>query len=231
MAWTEALLSLQAIDLELSTVHKRLEEVNVALQDAVALQQARQQAQEAAAEAEKAQKAQKDLEFNLTEVEAERSETETRLYSGEVRNSRQLEDLQAKAQSLKRQKTRIEDQLLEAMLVTETTRGEAEAAAATLQTVSDTWGDRHAALEKERAMIEEHIAALEAQSAEAVQEISPKILDAYRYLQHKMGGRAVARLEEDTCSVCGVEVNSQRQQSARAGQETYCDGCGRLLVV
>ncbi len=231
MTWTEALLSLQAVDLELSTVRKRLEEVETALQDAAALQQARQQAQAAAAEAEKAQKAQKELEFSLTEIEAERSETEAHLYSGEVRDSRQLQDLQAKAQSLKRQKARIEDQLLEAMMVTETTQDEAEAAAATLQTVNDKWGDTHAALDRERATIESHIAVLEAQSAEVVQEIPAKILDTYRYLQHKMGGRAVACLEEDTCSVCGVEINSQRQQSARAGQETYCDGCGRLLVV
>jgi len=231
MTWNNALLSLQETDLALHKARKRLEEIATALDDDAAVCLARQQVQKTTAQAEAAKKAQKAVEFELASVETERKANEARLYGGAVRNSRQLEDLQAKVASLKRQKAHVEDQLLDAMLATEEAQDETNAAETTLQNVTAAWEKDHAQLLEEQQVLQQHVAELEATAAEAQAVIPADILDAYRYLQKKMDGLAVARLNNDICSICGIEVTSQRQQTARAGKETYCDGCGRILVV
>jgi predicted nucleic acid-binding Zn-ribbon protein len=231
MSWTAAVLRLQKVDLELTTVRGRLQEVAAALQDDAALRTARQRAQEKTITADVARKAQKDLEFELGRVETKHQQKETRLYGGAIRNSRELEDLQAKVQSLRRRKSQIEDKLLEAMLTCEEAEAEEQQAAARLQDVEQQWQQNHETLSAERDSLRARIATLEAESAQHQGELPASVLDSYHYLQPRKGGISVARLQGDICSVCGIKATSQRKQSAQAGRETYCDGCGRLLVL
>ena len=100
MPWTDALLRFQDIDQELQRLNQRLAEIGAILQDTSALTQVQQSAEQAARAAQAARKAQKDVEFELQKTQGELKQTEQRLYSGSVTNPRQLEDLQAKSQSL-----------------------------------------------------------------------------------------------------------------------------------
>ena len=231
MSWTAAALRLQKVDLELVALRKRLQEVEAGLQDNAALRAAHQRAQEKTITADVARKAQKDLEFELGRVEAKHQQKETRLYGGAIRNSRELEDLQAKVQSLKRRKSRFEDKLLEAMLVCEDAEAEEQQSAARLQNVEQEWQQKQETLGAERDALRARIATLETEAAQRQGELPASVLDSYRYLQPRRGGISVARLQGGNCSVCGIKVTSQRKQAVKAGQETYCDGCGRLLVL
>ncbi len=231
MSWTAAVLRLQEVDLELTALRKRLQEVEAGLQDDAALRAARQRTQEKTTTADTARKAQKDQEFELGQVEAKRQQKETRLYGGAIRNSRELEDLQAKVQSLKRRKSQIEDKLLEAMLVCEEAEAEEQQAAARLQDVEQQWQQNHETLSTERDALQARVATLEAEAAQHQGELPASVLDSYHYLQPRRGGISVARLQGDICSVCGIKATSQRKQSVKAGRETYCDGCNRLLIL
>ncbi|MEA3396368.1 MAG: hypothetical protein U9R05_02795 [Chloroflexota bacterium] len=231
MSWTAAVLRLQEVDLELTTVRGRLQEVAAALQDAAALRAARQRAQEKTITADATRKAQKDLEFELDRVETKLQQKETRLYGGAIRNSRELEDLQAKVQSLKRRKSQIEDKLLEAMLTCEEAEAEEQQATAQLQDVEQQWQQKQETLGAERDALQSQIATLEAEVTQHQGELPASVLDSYQYLQPRRGGISVARLQGDVCSVCGIKTTSQRKQSAEAGRETYCDGCSRLLIL
>ena len=230
MSWTAAVLRLQEVDLELTALRKRLQEVEAELQDDAALRAARQRAQEKTITADTARKAQRDLEFELGRIEAKRQQKETRLYGGAIRNSRELEDLQAKVQSLKRRKSQIEDKLLEAMLACEEAEAEEQQAAARLQDAERQWQQNHETLSAERDSLRARIATLETEAAQHQGELPASVLDSYHYLQPRRGGISVARLQGGNCSVCGIKVTSQRKQAVEAGRETYCDGCGRLLI-
>lgn len=230
MAWTDALLRLQEIDLELDSLREHLFEVNTLLQDDTDLQKVRERAAEQAAEVKHARESQKDLEFELGRVETELKSVESRLYGGAIRNPRELEDMQAKAQSLRRRQNQLEESLLEAMIAREEAETQATEAQQQLETATRKWEEEHTALEAERRDLETCIAAREEEAQELARVIPSSILDSYRYLRGKMGGLAVARLKGEDCSICGIKVTSGRGHSARAGKETYCDGCGRLLV-
>lgn len=230
MTWTQSIVRLQAVDMELNDARRQLARVEKDLQDDAALRQAQQQAQQREAKAKKAAKRQKDLEFKVERVDTEIEQTEATLYSGRVRNPRELEDLQSKIRSLKRRKSQLEEQLLEAMIAREEADAEAQKAAETLQTTRQQWEENHQALTEEAAELREHIEALKKETVELEQLIPSNTLETYRYLQDRIGNPVIARLKGHTCSVCGIEVISSRRQSVHEGKETFCDGCGRLLV-
>ena len=230
MTWTQSIVRLQAVDQELNDARRHLARVKKDLKDDVALRQARQRAEQHRAEAEKAAKRQKDLEFEVGRVDTEIEQTEATLYSGRVRNPRELEDLQSKIRSLKRRKSQLEDKLLEAMITREETDAEANKAAEALQAIEKAWEEEHSALTKEAADLHEYIEALKEETAELEQQLPSNTLETYRYLQERIGNPVIAHLKGHTCSVCGIEVISSRRQPVREGKETFCDGCGRLLV-
>ncbi len=230
MSWMQALYRLQEVDLALAEARKQLQEVELLLKDDQELQQARQEVTAAETILRQAQKVQKDLEFELNRVETERKQAEQRLYSGTIRNPREMEDLQAKTQSLKRRKSELEDKLLEAMLAREEANETHEAALDALEAVTKRWGATQTQLKATGETLRAQIAALETEGKKQAREVPPATLETYRYLQSKMGVRVVARVDGEVCSVCGIDLTGRTRRNAKEGKETYCDSCERLLV-
>ncbi len=230
MPWTDALLRFQEIDLELQQINRRLTEIAARLHDESELSQARQRAEQTAQQARTAGKTQKDIEFELQRVQADLQQTEQRLYNGSVTNPRQLEDLQAKSQSLRRRIAKLEDDLLEAMVAREEADTDAEAAATHLQEVSARRATLCQALTAERDTLQTREQGLHQEAQHVQERIPPNILDTYHYLRSRTGGIPVARLNGEICGMCGVEVLKPTQRKVKNGEEAYCDGCRRLLV-
>jgi predicted nucleic acid-binding Zn-ribbon protein len=230
MPWTDALIHFQEIDLELHRLNQRLTEIQAILHDESELSQARQHAEQSALTAHAANKAQKDIEFELQRVQTDLQQTEQRLYGGSVPNPRQLEDLQAKSQSLRRWTAKLEDDLLEAMVAREEADETATTTAANLQLIT---AQREALchnLTTEREELQTRGQALLKEAQRVKERIPPAILDSYHYLTSRTGGIPVARLNGDICGMCGVEVLKPTQRKVKNGEEAYCDGCRRLLV-
>ncbi len=230
MPWTDALLRFQDIDLELQKLNQKLADIEVSLHDTTTLTQAQQHAEEATQTAHAARKAQKDVEFELQRTQTELQQTEQRLYSGSVTNPRQLEDLQAKSQSLRKWVAKLEDDLLETMVA----REEADETDTRLSAQLKHLATKRATLEQnlaaERAVLQTRAQTLQEEAARVQERVPPAILDSYRYLTNRTGGIPVARLNGDICSMCGVEVLKPTQRKVKIGEEAYCDGCRRLLV-
>lgn len=231
MPWTDALLRFQEIDLELRQLNQRLTEIETTLRDTSVVTHARQNAEQAAETAHNARKTQKDVEFELQKTQTDLQQTEQRLYSGGVSNPRQLEDLQAKSQSLHKWVAKLEDDLLEAMVTREEADEVDTKASAHFKHITTKRTTLEQNLAAERAVLQTRGQTL-LQEAENVKTRIPQvILDSYHYLISRTGGVPVARLHGDICSMCGIEVLRPTQRKVRNGEEAYCDGCRRLLVV
>ncbi len=230
MPWTDALLHFQDIDQELQRLNQRLAEIGAILQDTSALTQVQQNAEEAIQAAQAARKAQKDVEFELQKTQAELKQTEQRLYSGNITNPRQLEDLQAKSQSLRKWVAKLEDDLLEVMVA----REEADEVDTKISTQLKHLTAKRATLEQnlaaERSVLQSRGQTLLEEAENVKTHIPQAIIDSYHYLSNRTGGIPVARLNGDICSMCGVEVLKPTQRKVKNGEEAYCDGCRRLLV-
>lgn len=226
----EDLYRLQQVDSERDAKRRRLAEIETALEDDRALREARHRVREAEEHARKWQTRQRDLELEIESLSSKMSRSEKRLYSGKVKNPKELSDLQAEVASLKRRRRKLEDTLLEAMIhreEAETTREEAEAH---LAEAESSWSTRQANLKAERETLEQRLKELEERRASLVPRIDAKTLTTYEQVRERKGGQAVAQIRRDACSACGVTVAPSLEWKLRQGELVQCDTCGRILV-
>jgi predicted nucleic acid-binding Zn-ribbon protein len=224
------LAQLNEIDLTVDAHKARLAEIAEAAREPAALIEARRGLARAESDLTHCRAVQTELEAAQKAVVEKLSRAETRLYSGGVRNPKELEDLQLDAAQLRRQLSQAEDNLLEALICAETaTQAQAEQAAL-LERLTAEQGRKHAALRAEHAQIKAKLAAELVQQAAARQAVPAPLLTTYDNLRPRRGGRAVAKLDGEECSACLVAASPFSLEAARFGDElVYCSNCGRLL--
>ena len=230
MSWPQAVIRVQDVDLQLTGNHQRLRQVEAQLDDTSELRAARQEAEACREAAHAARKAQQDLEFKLGQVQIQRERAEQNLYSGRITATRELQDLQNKIQSLKRRINVLEDELLEAMMAHEEARDAAQAAVANRDEIQHRTDLMQSALVAERDRLKTEHETLTAARQSLRSQIPGSVVDSYDYLHKRTGGRPVAVLKGDVCSVCGMVVTMPIRQQVQRGLEAYCNNCRRLLV-
>jgi len=116
MIQASELYRLQEIDLNVQQHHKRLEEIAAQLADHKALTEAEQlvahDQQVLTPLQNKVRKLEQEIQTNTTKLR----ETDETLYSGRVKNPKELQDMQQEIQSLKKRNQELEDVLLETMM-------------------------------------------------------------------------------------------------------------------
>jgi uncharacterized protein len=173
---------------------------------------------------------QTELEAAQSDAAGKLARAEAKLYGGSVRNPKELEDLQRDAAQLRRQLGLTEDQLLEALICSETaTQAQGEQAAAVERLTAD-WERKQKALRAEQAQLKAKLPAELARQTAVRQAVPATLLATYDNLRPRRGGRAVAQLDGDECSACLVAASPYTLDAARFGDEiVYCSNCGRLL--
>jgi uncharacterized protein len=224
------LAQLNEVDLAVDAHKARLAEIAEAAREPVALVEARRGIVRAESDLAHCRAVQTELEAVQNAVVEKLTRAETRLYSGGVRNPKELEDLQLDVAQLRRQLSQAEDNLLEALICAETaTQAQAEQTAR-LERLTVEHGRKHAALRTEHAQIKAKLAAELVQQAAARQAVPAPLLTTYDNLRPRRGGRAVAKLDGEECSACLVAASPFSLEAARFGDElVYCSNCGRLL--
>jgi hypothetical protein len=224
------LARLNEIDLTVDAHKARLAEIAEALREPAALAEARRGLARAESDLAHCRAVQVELEAAQSQAAGKLASTEARLYSGAVRNPKELEDLQRDTAQLRRQLSQAEDNLLEALICAEAaTQAQAEQAAA-LERLAADWERRQAALRAEQAQRKARLPAELARQSAARQAVPAALLATYDNLRPRRGGRAVAQLDGDECSACLVAASPFTLEAARFGDElVYCSNCGRLL--
>jgi predicted nucleic acid-binding Zn-ribbon protein len=226
----EALYRLQQLDSERDAKEDRLVEIEAAFKDDIALREARQAVEKAEKRARKWQTKQRDLELEIESLADKASRSEKRLYSGKVKNPKELSDLQAEVVSLKGRRQRLEDTLLEAMIEREEAEGTRDKAHSYLEEVESIWSSRQADLKAERETLQHRLEEIQGQRQAVVPRIDAGVLATYEKLRQTKRGQAVARIQADTCTACGVTISPSAEWKLRQGELVHCDSCGRILV-
>ncbi|MFN2587987.1 MAG: zinc ribbon domain-containing protein [Actinomycetota bacterium] len=231
----QRLLELQAED----TAIKRLEERRAALPEARRLADVNAALAELDADLEIARKQHDEIVREVARLEGESglldqkiAREEQRLFSGGVSNPKELSALQAEVESLKRKKTSLEDELLEAMLGREqaatTMEGltkEREETAAEAGSLTETVGGLTAEI---GAGLQKHSSA----RAQIAATIPPDVLTLYERIREAKAGVGAAALEAGTCLGCHTKLPQRELERMRAeGGLQRCDNCRRILVV
>jgi hypothetical protein len=231
MRRAERLYELQKVDLALDAAHRRVREIDTQLADSEALRAARDADRALHDKLVHLNARVKDLELQLAALDNKIRSAEDRLYSGAIKNPKELSDLQKDAASLRRQKSSMEDVLLEAILDSEQTEQVAQAAHGELVRLEDEWRSQQAALLDERARLNGNAAAAETERAALRANVLPPDLTAYDRLRAKRHGTVVALLDDGVCGVCGVQPSANKLAHLRRDDELFsCGNCERILL-
>jgi hypothetical protein len=226
----ENLYDLQQLDTERDSGQRRLEEIETGLKDDHELREARQTLETAEKRAQQWTIKQRDLELEIQSLSEKRARSEKRLYGGQVKNPKELTDLQAEVASLQRRRQRLDDALLDAMIEREeAVEARAQARVVLDQTTSD-WSTRQARLKAEQAELELRLEAIEQEREAIVPLIKPAVMAEYESLRVQKRGQAVALVRNDICTGCGVAISPSVEWRLRQQELCYCDTCRRMLV-
>jgi predicted nucleic acid-binding Zn-ribbon protein len=226
----QMLARLSEIDLTLDSYRTRLAEIAAALKEPAELAAARCASAEAEAELDRWRDVQQERERAQQDVAGKLARAEKRLYSGEIRNPREVQGAERDVQQLRHQCAEAEDALLEALVAVEGLAEECVQRRASLGELTAGWEATQSRLRAEQARLRERLAAEQARQLSMRKAVPPDMLALYDNLRPRRGGRAVAELDGDTCSACKVAAPPTTLEAARFGEElVYCGNCGRLL--
>jgi predicted nucleic acid-binding Zn-ribbon protein len=230
MGQTLTLYRLQQIDTQIDRVNTRIQIVEKMLADGAALVQGRREAETAGDVLRTANQSVKQAEAETQNLRIKIEQTEASLYSGSVRNPKELQDLQNDLTALKRHLKILEDRQLDFMLGVETAEASEREAQQVYEALKRDSAAQHQNLELELSLHQKDFHRLSMERSAAVAGISNEDIFLYNQLRQQRRGVAVSAVTDGACGACGSSLTPSQIQSARSTSErVYCPACGRIL--
>jgi len=230
MSASLGLYRLQLLDSRLDEVRGRLEAIRQTLENDQEVLQAKKRTAETDTNLKLAQHA---LELAEAEVDKQKVKielSEANLYSGNVKNPKELQDLQNEIAALKRHLITLEDRQLDAMLEVETTEQDNQSALDELEQVKFRFTDQNLSLTNEQAQLNKEYERLETERQAARSPLDTGLLAIYEKLRQQKRGLAIATVSDGACAACGTTLTPAQVQIARTTSQSYnCPTCGRIL--
>lgn len=225
----QTLYELQRYDTEIREKKHRLGEVLRAQKEPAALIALRTKADTLAQELHMVRGRHKDLALELAGINDKAQSSEQRLYSGLVKNPKELTDLQHEIESLARRRDVLETEVLEAIMAVEAQEAKLQLTLKEQEELTAEWVQSVESLQEEQQTLAIRLVQLGQLRDRKAAGVNPAMLKTYDRLAAQKGGVAVAHLKGNKCMSCQVTVPADRVRDAERDILVYCDSCGRIL--
>jgi len=224
------LYQLQQLDLELARLIAEQKALESSLQGDSVLKRLRAEHTIAQQQLHLGLQAQKEAEWALEELDRRLRMQEQRLYSGVVTNPKELNALQQEVQHLRAQQNRQEEMTLEVILTTESLQEVANSKDETLRQAQEKWLETNASGMVRRDQLDVKRQELMANREQFVSNIEAHLLNRYEALKRTKQGRAVSKVDQNSCQWCRVVLTHSELQCVRVNTDLQmCSNCGRIL--
>ena len=232
MTAVSQLYALQQVDLSLESSRNALQEAEALIGNTGELEEAREDAVRRKEGLHVAEKVFKEREYEADEVRQKIEPLEKKLYQGTILNPKELDDLQKDIDSLKRRRSQLDDQAIEAMEALEEAQRAQKEAQEKLDAMESDHQAGQATLRGRIAALESQIAELQNERSEQAAEVEASLLQLYDRIAAIRQRRAVAKVEGGACQGCRLSLPSSLIQRARGGSNiVQCSSCERILLV
>jgi predicted nucleic acid-binding Zn-ribbon protein len=230
MMRTADLWRLQEIDSALDARRATIDDARSRIGDSDEIAELRAQLSDAIAAHRAAESAQKDLELQADDLRGKIAPAEQKLYSGAIKNPKELADLQHDIDQHKRQLSEIEDRDIEALSAVETAEQQQRDVQSQLESMEQAWREEQTELSTRIERLMEEVAGYEAERRDQAADIEPGILRTYDHVRRAHQGKGVARLDRNLCLGCRISLPTSTVNKARAGNAlVQCPNCERIL--
>ncbi len=230
MSVVRDLYQMQLVDSERDAKSQRLADVEAGLGESDDVARAQQAAVETEHSLDQLRVQMRDLELEISGLNAKLEKNQERLYSGRVRNPKELSNLQEEAAALRRHQSVLEDRQLELMIAIEDDEAELAERQARHRQIETTWREGQADLRAEKTELEALLAELEQDISERRARFGAADLALYDDLRKSLGGVGIVLLKRGICQACGTDVPTGAARAVERGEGLhYCPTCNRLL--
>ena len=173
----------------------------------------------------------KDAELQAKSLDSKIKDLEARLSSGRVTNPKELDSLEKDRQMHLRHRGELDTKLLELMDAIERTQADTDGKDAAFKKAQAVSSNDAQKLERERAALTARIAEIGAESARLRAALDSGVTATYDRLRQSKARRAVARLKNNGCGVCGMQIPSGLRSRVEDDEDlVFCPDCGRILA-
>jgi len=228
------LLELQKVDSTIDRLEGRLRNLpEQAALDALEARLAELDAQIAERQAahDDAKTRQKRLDHEVDTLGQKITAESNRLYSGVVKNAKELSDLSREVEALKRRKDLLEDNDLVVMEEREGVEKELDALADERRSLMADIDRARADRDSASGEVGVSLTAAQAERANQLPGVDPELRVLYDRIRAQHNGVGVAAMVDGVCQGCHVRLPYQEAERVRVATGIMrCDECQRLLV-
>ena len=225
------LYDLQKIDSMFDQVRRRLLEIQKLHEENDELVAARQAVADTEEALNEGRARQQDTEMQAQSLDERIKETNASLMSGEISNPKELQALQDNLDQLQKQKDTVDETAVNALLQAESLRQRLEQQQEALQGAESDWRSSQKNLQEEELALKRKYVLLKKHRTAGRALIQDELLTKYDGVRKRKSGIAVARVTDDTCAVCNMQLPTAITGTVSSnGDQMYtCPSCGRIL--
>jgi predicted nucleic acid-binding Zn-ribbon protein len=235
MGWTKMsvakqLYQLQEVDLELESNELSLSRITSQLGESRTVIEARDKLAVERQRLEEAGRQQRSVEWEIDDLAGKLTAIEKELYSGRIRNPKELTNLQHEFDGLKANRNQLEDRALEIMDQVERATSSVATLTGELEALEAEWRSQQQQLSADLEQLKTVVSNLKHKREQLAADIDPQAIEVYHELK-KHRGTAVARVEQGICRGCRISLPISELQQTRSGSLVRCSSCGRILYL
>ncbi|MDP3879442.1 MAG: C4-type zinc ribbon domain-containing protein [Dehalococcoidales bacterium] len=230
MSLTRQLYQLQEIDQEIDSNEQAIKRIIGQLGESDSILAVRRKLAREKERLEETNRQQHSVEWEIDDLAVKVKASEDELYSGRIRNPKELTNLQHEIDILKTRRNQLEDKALEVMGEVELITGNLSSLDGDLRGLEAEWRNQQQQLS---ARLEQHQATLSDLKRKRqllADGIDPTMVEMYQEVR-KQKGQAVAKVEQGVCRGCRISLPVNEIQRVRSGQLVRCSSCGRILFL
>ena len=224
------LYQLQEIDQELESNEKALGEVTSQLGDSEEVIGTREQLAREQRLLEELGQKQRSVEWEIEDLSGKLAASEKDLYSGRIRNPKELSNLQQETQVFKTQRNRLEEKALEILDQVEMAEKNISRISSELKALETEWHNQQQQLNANLEEIKSTLSRLKDRRQLLAAEVDPAAIEIYHQIKRQRG-TAVAKVEQGICRGCRISLPVTEVQQTRSGNLVRCSSCGRILFL
>ena len=230
MSVAKQLYQIQEIDLELESNEQALNQIASQLGESQAVLRAQAELTLEHQRLEELKREQHSAEWEVDALITKLTTAEEKLYSGSIKNPKELTNLQHEIDSLKTTRNRLEDKALEIIDQVELAETSVASLSSKLNQLEAEWHRQQQQLSSRMEQLKTILSDLEHKRQLLLAKIDPQTVEFYDKLK-KQKRIAVAKVEQGICLGCRISLPITDLQQARSDNLVQCSSCGRILFL
>lgn len=230
MSVTKQLYQLQEVDLEVESNEQALRQMVSQLGESQAVVRAQGKLASEQQRLDELRQQQRSAEWEMNDLVSKLGAVEEQLYSGRIKNPKELTNLQREVDMMKTKRAQLEGDVLEIMDQVELVEASVAATSSKFKKLEAEWHSQQQQLSADIGVLKSKLSDLKYKRQQLSAEIDSQAVEVYDKLR-KQKGQAMAKVEQGICRGCRISLPFSGLQQVRSGNLVQCSSCGRILFL